>query len=183
MSFEDSRAVSPTFFAAVNRWLTIVVAALAVVFSSRAAERINQEGRILGPLAVVTNSVLFDTTNADTVVASMQIFPVTSAYNEDVSLLPLATNSSKIIAQISSDLPSSRQTLRLFQEMNYVLAPDAQPVVPINFVDYPDQSDLNGGTYPSGLYPIPTNMPIEGWPTQTGTETLLQYESDTRAFQ
>ncbi len=109
----------------------------------------------------------------------MQIFPVTSAYNEDVSRLPLATNSSKIIAQISKDLSASRQTLRLFQEMNYVLAPDTQPVVPVNFVDYPDQSDLNGGNYPSGLYPIPTNMPIEGWPSQTGDETLLASESDT----
>jgi hypothetical protein len=55
-------------------------------------------------------------------------------------------------------------------------------VVPINFVDYPDQSDLNGGTYPSGLYPIPTNMPIEGWPSQTGDETLLASESDTNGI-
>jgi hypothetical protein len=167
---------------AVIRWLTSAVAALAFVFSSRAAERINQEGRILGPLLVVTNSILFDTAQADAVVASMQIFPVTSAYNEDVSRLPLATNSSKIIAQISSDLSASRQTLRLFQEMNYVLAPDSQPLVPINFVDYPDQSDLNGGTYPYGLYPIPTNMPIEGWPSQTGDETLLASESDTNGI-
>ncbi len=103
----------------------------------------------------------------------MQIFPVTSAYNEDVSRLPLATNSSKIITQIPTDLQSSRQTLRLFQEMNYVLVPDTQPLLPINFVDYPDESDLNGGAYPYGTYPIPTNMPIEGWPSQTGDETLL----------
>jgi hypothetical protein len=153
--------------------------ALAVVFPMRGAERINQEGRILGPLAVVTNSVLFDTASADAIVSTMQIFPVTSAYNEDVSRLPLATNSSKIIAQISSDLQSSRQTLRLFQEMNYVLVPDAQPVLPINFVDYPDQSDLNGGAYPFGSYPIPMNLPIEGWPTQTGSETLAQAQQDT----
>ena len=109
----------------------------------------------------------------------MQIFPVTSPYNEDVSRLPLATNSSAIIARISSDLPSSRQTLRLFQEMNYVLAPDNQPLVSMNFFDFPDESDLNGGSYPYGSYPIPTNMPIEGWPTQTGGETLLQVEEAT----
>jgi hypothetical protein len=29
------------------------------------AERINQEGRILGALPVVTNAILFNTTNAD----------------------------------------------------------------------------------------------------------------------
>jgi hypothetical protein len=164
----------------VNRhWLVIAAALLAVVFRLNASGRINQEGRILGPLAVVTNSILFDTSNADTVVSTMQIFPVTSAYNEDVSLLPLATNSSAIIAQISSDLESSRRTLRLFQEMNYVLVPDNQPLLPIDFFDYPDQSDLNGGAYPYGSYPIPTNMPIEGWPTQTGGETLLQLEQAT----
>ena len=32
------------------------------------AERINQEGRILGPPPAVTNAILFDTTNADAVV-------------------------------------------------------------------------------------------------------------------
>lgn len=43
---------------------------------------------------------------------------------------------------------------------------------------YPDQSDLNGGVYPFGLYPIPTNTPVEGWPTQTGTQTLLQWQTN-----
>jgi hypothetical protein len=157
----------------------IAAAVLAAASRTDAAERINQEGRILGALAAVTNGVLFDTTNADAVVSTMQIFPVTSPYNEDVSQLPPATNSSAIIAQISSDLQSSRQTLRLFQEMNYVLAPDNQPLVTIDFIDYPDQSDLNGGSFPNGTYPIPTNMPIEGWPTQTGGETLAQVEQAT----
>jgi hypothetical protein len=160
-------------------WLVIAAAVLAALSQMDAAERINQEGRILGPLAVVTNSVLFDTTNADAVVSTMQIFPVTSSYNEDVFRLPLTTNSSAIMAQISSNLLSSRQTLRLFQEMNYVLVPDNQPVVSIDFIDYPDQSDLNGGSFPYGTYPIPTNMPIEGWPTQTSGETLAQVEEAT----
>jgi hypothetical protein len=28
------------------------------------------------------------------------------------------------------------------------------------------------------LYPIPTNQPIEGWPTQTGTQTLEQWQTN-----
>ena len=48
------------------------------------AERINQEGRILGPAPVVTNSTLFNTADADAIVAAMQIFPVT---NQKPSLL------------------------------------------------------------------------------------------------
>jgi hypothetical protein len=141
-------------------------------------ERINQNGRILGPLPVVTNSILFDTTNADAVVSAMQIFPVTNPYNEDISGRPLLANSDAMIAQIISDLSASHRNLDLFQEMNYVLAPDNQPLVPINFVDYPDESDLNGGTSPYGLYPIPTNMPIEGWPTQTTGQTLTQWQTN-----
>ena len=142
------------------------------------AERINQEGRILGPLPVVTNAILFDTSNADAVVSAMQILPVTNPWNEIITNRPVLTNSDAMIAQIMSDLASNRRTLIAFQEMNFVLVPDNQPLVNFDFVDYPDESDLNGGTYPDGLYPIPTNLPIEGWPTQTGTQTLSQWQTN-----
>jgi hypothetical protein len=150
------------------------------LFSAGAAgaERINQEGRILGALPVVTNAILFDTSNADAVVSAMQIFPVSNAWNEIISQRPVLTNSDAMIAQIMSDLSANRRTLITFQEMNFVLVPDGQALVPIDFFDYPDQSDLNGGTSPYGLYPIPTNLPIEGWPTQTGTQTLAQWQTN-----
>src|ERR1700726_49665 len=90
------------------------------------AERINQEGRILGPAPVVTTSTLFNTAQADAIVSAMQIFPVTSAWNEDISRRSVLANSAAIIAQIKADLSSSRQTLRAVYEMNYVLVPDSQ---------------------------------------------------------
>jgi hypothetical protein len=136
--------------------------------------RINQEGRILGPQLPVTAPTLFNTTNADAILATMQIFPVTNPWNEDVSRLPVLTNSSAIIAQIMADLKPSRLTLQLFQEMNFVLAPDNQPLVPIDFVLYPGDSD-------PGPYPVPANMPIEGWPTQTGALTLQQWQQSTNS--
>ena len=124
------------------------------------SERINQEGRILGPLPVVTDAILFNTTNADAVVAAMQIFPVTNPWNEDISHRPLLANSDAMIARINSDLIASHSLTPEF-EMNFVLVPDNQMLVSNQFVTYPDDSDLNGGIYPFGLYPIPTNMPIE----------------------
>ena len=142
------------------------------------AERINQEGRILGDLPAVTNAILFNTTNADAVVSAMQIFPVTNPWNECISNRPVLSNSAAMIAQINSDVGSSHRRLELFQEMNFVLVPDNQPPVPFDFMDYPDESDLNGGTYPYGIYPIPTNMPIEEWPTGTGTQTLAQWQTN-----
>ncbi|HZR18979.1 MAG TPA: hypothetical protein VFE51_16950 [Verrucomicrobiae bacterium] len=146
-------------------------AIFAATLSGTSAERINQEGRILGTVPVVTNATLFNSPQADAIVSAMQIFPVTSAWNEDISRLPLLANSDAMIAQISADLASSRRTLRAFEEMNFVLVPDSQPLVPINFVDYPDESD------PSP-YPIPANMPIESWPTGTGNLTLQQWQQD-----
>jgi hypothetical protein len=142
------------------------------------AERINQEGRILGPSPVVTNSILFNTTNADAIVAAMQIFPVTNPWNEDISHRPLLPNSDAMIAQIHLDATNGGSTLKLFKEMNFVLVPDNQPLVSNKFTVYPGESDYNGGTSPFGLYPTPTNMPIESWPAGTGTQTLLQWQTN-----
>ena len=143
------------------------------------AERINQEGRILGALPVVTNAILFNTTNADAVVSAMQIFPVTNPWNECISNRPVLVNSDTMMAQINSDVGASHRKLSIFQEMNFVLLPDNQPRVPIDFFNYPDQSDLDGGTSPFGLYPIPNNLPIETWPTGTGTQTLAQWQTNS----
>ncbi len=154
-------------------WLTRMVFTLIMLWSAGAwpALRVNQEGRILGPLPVVTNAVLFNTSQADAILSAMQIFPVTNPWNEDISQRPVLPNSDAMIAQIMADLSSSRRTLRAFQEMNFVIVPDNQPLVPITFVDYPDESD-------PGPYPIPPNLPIETWPTGTGTLTLNQWQRD-----
>src|SRR2546423_9309652 len=157
---------------------TVSIILSFVVTAAAQSERINQEGRILGPAAVVTTPTLFNTPQGDAIVSAMQIFPVTNPGNEDVSRRPLLANSGTMIAQLKSDLSSTRQTLRPFYEMNYVLVPDNQSRITIPFVDYPDESDLDGGTYPNGSYPIPSNMPIETWPRDTGTLTLQQWQMD-----
>ena len=113
----------------------IAVLTLLLTALRSPAERINQEGRILGAPPVVTNSILFDTSNADAVVSAMQIFPATNPWNN-------------------------------------------QTLVSNLFVDYPDESDLNGGIYPFGLYPTPMNQPIEEWPTGMGSQTLLQWQTN-----
>ena len=153
----------------------------AFATNASGGQRINHEGRILGPAPVVTQAILFNTAQADAVVAAMQIMPVTSAWNEDVSRLPLLSNSAAMIAQITSDLAANRRTLRAFYEMNYVLVPDDQPAQSIHFLNYPDESDLDGGVSPNGLYPIPANLPVETWPNQTGNLTLAQWQQDVNS--
>jgi hypothetical protein len=157
-------------------------ALVALVFPVIAlAERINHEGRILGAAPVVSTSTLFNTTEADAILAGMQIMPVDNAWNEDVSQLPVAANSDAMIAQIKTDLAakgSGRQNLRLFTEMNFALVPDAQPTQSIKFFGWPGESDLDGGVSPNGLYPIPPDLPVETWPVGTGSLTLSQWQQD-----
>src|SRR5271166_647897 len=170
--------------------LQVGLAGWLLSLSALGAERINQEGRILGPLPVVTNAILFNTSNADAVVSAMQIFPVTNPWNECISNRPVLPNSDAMIAQMQFDFTNgltgssiaSHQKLHINFEMNYVLVPDNQPRVPVYFFNYPDESDLDGGVSPSGLYPIPTNQPIEAWPlglTLNGTpQTLQQWQTN-----
>src|SRR6476620_5450544 len=102
----------------------IVSLVLSFIVTESGGERINQEGRILGPLPVVTTPTLFNTPQADAIISAMQIFPVTNPWNEDISRRPLLANSAAMIAQIKADLSASRQTLRAFSEMNFVFVPD-----------------------------------------------------------
>ena len=60
-------------FRIASRWL--IALSIAASLPAR-AERINQEGRILGPAPVVTTPTLFNTPEADAIVAAMQIMPV-----------------------------------------------------------------------------------------------------------
>src|SRR2546425_4220880 len=153
----------------MNRLTVFFVLFWCSAVLSAKAERINHAGRLLGPAPVLTNAVLFNTPEADASMAAMQIFPVDSAWNEDISRRPVLANSDVMIAQISSDLLSNRRTLRAFKEMNFALIPDSQSLVPIDFTLYGDESD------PSP-YPIPWNLPVETWPSETGGLTLQQWQ-------
>ncbi len=153
----------------MKRGLRVVVLFVCGSVQLAVAERINQEGRILGAQPVVTSPLLFNTPSADAILAAMQVLPTTNPWNEDISRRPLLANSDAMIAQISADLSSSRRALRLFKEMNFVLVPDTQPPVPLAFTDYPDESD------PSP-YPIPSNLPVETWPAETGGMSLGDWQ-------
>ena len=162
-----------------RRRIILFACCVAALSASLAfAERINQEGRILGPLPTVITPTLFNTPEADAIVSALQIMPLTNPWNEDISRRPLLSNSAQMIAQIKSDLSQNRQTLRPFYEMNYVLVPDNQPRLAINFFNYSDESDLDGGVDPYGSYPIPPNLPIETWPRDTGGLSLQDWQRD-----
>jgi hypothetical protein len=142
-----------------------------------AAERINHAGRILAPTPAVTTPTLFNTAQADAVVSTLQIMPRDNPWNEDISNRPLLANSAAMMTTIRNQFSGNRQRAVLFQEMNYVLVPDTQPLANINFTLYYEDSDFNGGTSPIGRYPIPTNQPVEAWPANG--EELYAYQRMT----
>ena len=121
---------------------------------------------------MVTSPVLFNTPEADDIVSRMQILPLDNAWNEDISRRPLLANSTAMMSQIATDLQSTRRNVRAFYEMNFVLVPTNQPLVPITFDAYADESD------PSP-YPIPSNLPVETWPHDTPSNyTLYDWQRD-----
>ena len=129
-----------------------------------------------GSIPAVKAPTLFNTPEADAVVSDLQFMPRDNPWNEDISSRQLLPNSDAMIARVTADLAPNRRTLRLFQEMNFVLVPDNQPLVPIRFINYPAESDLNGGKPPVGLYPIPPNLPVET--SGTGLLTLEEWQQD-----
>lgn len=111
------------------------------------------EGGGAPPLSTpLDRPVLFDTPEADAILARMQIFPADNAWNEEIAERPVHASSSAIIASIGLDHP-----LAFNLDMNFVLIPSEQPRVNVDVDLYADQSD-------PGPFAIPDIAPIERWP-------------------
>jgi hypothetical protein len=84
------------------------------------------------------------------------VFPTDNSWNQDISQIPVDANSANYIAAIGAaghlhaDFGGGGA-----YGIPFIVVPQSQPLTPINFVDYGDESD-------PGPYPIPLNAPIEG---------------------
>lgn len=96
--------------------------------------------------------VSFDTELADEILAAMEIFPPDNPWNIPVDDWPVAENSDAMIQAIGADKP-----LRSNPDMGFVLVPPDQERVEVVVTEYRSESD-------PGPYPVPPNVPIEGWP-------------------
>jgi len=104
------------------------------------------------PLPKITKPVMWDTPEADKILAAMQIFPPDNAWNQDISQLAVHKDSAALIASIGPDKP-----LEYNLDMNFVIVPPDFPKLDVKLVDYPNESD-------PGPWPIPDDAPIENWP-------------------
>ena len=103
-------------------------------------------------LPKITRPVLFGTPEADKILTALQVFPPENPWNQDISAMPVHSNSSRIIASIGAD-----KHLGYNLDMNFVIVPPDQPRIPVKILLYPAQSD-------PGPFPVPENAPIENWP-------------------
>lgn len=112
----------------------------------------------------------FDTPEADAILSALEIFPPDNAWNLVVSDWPLHPKSKKMIDTVGGNKP-----LRYNPDMNFIIVPPGQKLVDVKIKAYPDESD-------KGPYPVPENVPIEGWPTfyarnpNTAKLTLLEVQ-------
>jgi hypothetical protein len=110
-------------------------------------------------MPAITKPVLFDTPEADAILAALQVFPPDNAWNQDVSGLPVLKNSDAMIAGIGAGKP-----LEYNLDMGFVIVPADQKRVDVKILDYPDESD-------PGPFPLPDNAPIENWPLTRNENT------------
>jgi len=110
----------------------------------------------------ITAPVMFNTPEADAILSALEVFPPDNPWNQVVTDWPLHPNSQNIIASIGADKP-----LRYNPDMGFVLVPPGQRRVPVEIEGYPDESD-------PGPFPVPDNLPIEGWPVCTLRDSLYR---------
>jgi len=104
-------------------------------------------------MRAVTRPIMFDTAEADAVLAALQVFPPDNPWNQSVEDWPVHPNSRALVASVGADKP-----LRYNPDMGFVLVPPDQKRVDVKLTTYAGESD-------PGPYPVPDNLPIEGWPT------------------
>jgi hypothetical protein len=146
-----------------RKTMVLAVAALTIGFAALVAVNSAEQPRAEGrnpPLPRLSKTLRFDTPEADRILASMQVFPRDNPWNQDVSKWPLHPNSRNIIASIGNDKP-----LRANTDMCFILVPPDQKRVPAAITEYPDESD-------KGPFPLPDELPIEGWPANYRGQNL-----------
>ena len=58
----------------------------------------HSSGRALPALPAITQTVMFNTPEADKILTALQVFPHNNAWNEDISKRPIHPNSKNIVA-------------------------------------------------------------------------------------
>jgi hypothetical protein len=109
-------------------------------------------------------------------VGGCQVFPSNNAWNQNVSKLPVRSDSATLVRRISAT--GGRTMLHAdfggggAYGIPFKVVPATQPRVPIHYTAYGDESD-------PGPFPIPSNAPVEGGSSSTGDRHVLVVQQST----
>jgi hypothetical protein len=102
-------------------------------------------------------------------------FPADNPWNQDISTMPVDPNSGNLIASIGLGTGLHPDFGTVYNGapngIPYVVVSGMQPLVPINYTAYGDESD-------PGPYPVPPGSPIEGGSNSTGDRHILVIDRD-----
>jgi hypothetical protein len=107
--------------------------------------------------------VLFNTPEADAILATIQVFPKNNPWNEDISRRPVHPDSDAIVASVGRD-----RFMHVNRDMAFVVVPPSQPRLEVKIREA-EESD-------KGPFPVPDNAPVEGWPMDGLTLEASQRE-------
>lgn len=94
------------------------------------------------------------TGSAATFLAGCPMFPANNPWNQDVSALPVRSQSATWVSSVGTGNLHADFGSNPSYGIPYVVVPQSQPMVPIRFTAYGDESD-------PGPYPIPPTAPVE----------------------
>jgi hypothetical protein len=110
------------------------------------------------------------------VIGGCQVFPQNNAWNQDISGAPVHTNSANYMSKVASLGGNQKLHADFGSDPTYgipfVVVPSTQPMVPITFNAYGDESD-------AGPYPVPANAPVEGGANSDGDRHVLVLQQGT----
>ncbi|HEX4591442.1 MAG TPA: hypothetical protein VH120_16015, partial [Gemmataceae bacterium] len=103
-------------------------------------------------MPAITRPTMFDTPEADAILSALEVFPPDNPWNLLVDDWPVHPNSKAIVGTIGPEKP-----FRYNPDMGFVLVPPDLKKVDVKLTSYTGESD-------KGPFPVPDNVPIEGWP-------------------
>lgn len=99
-----------------------------------------------------------------------RLFPPNNPWNQDITNAPVDPHSAQLVAEIGASAPLHPDFGTVWNGapngIPYITVPGSEPLVPVTFTAYGDESD------PSP-YPIPLNAPIEGGSGSTGDRHVI----------
>ena len=129
------------------------------------------------PSPAVSSSPTSSPTPGGASIQGCPIFPADNPWNQDISSLPVDPNSANYMAAMNGGTRFLHPDFGSDPTYGipFAVVGTGQPLVPMNFVAYPTESD-------AGPYPFPPNAAVEGGVGASGDRHVLVVDKDNKVL-